>query len=218
MEEVQRTISSRPISSDQSEGGPKIYPHPYQPEGQKYWDYDPMAPHKTLQEAFNERRYDVVINSSSRVREIKAKKTRRELAKELLATSSLNHPPNSGSEVNHAETEIYRSMAERLDYATKRQVVERHREWCVKNRRWAYFDELATPHAKSSMRCVNYHHHQMPPPNSSASLSQREIKERTRRKYEKLPEVQQRLLREKLEENKVKNRIKSTIFKKVCFI
>lgn len=45
-------------------------------------------------------------------------------------------------------------------------------------------------------------------------LSSQEIIEQTKKKYQKLPEVQQKKLKQKLEESKVRNRIKSNIFKK----
>lgn len=212
-EEVRSSRSSKHLDA-------KIYPHPYQPDDQKFWEYDRYA-QMTLQEAFRAHRYDVICNSRRRIRELKAKEARRQLAKELLLgaaaaaasdeySTTTRTPLACPSAAMDTETELYRQMAHRLEYATRRQVIDRHRELCARNRRFAYFTELSTPGAK---RVPVHHCNAGPPP--TAAMSQREIKERTRRKYEKLPEVQQRLLREKLEENKVKNRIKSNIFKKV---
>lgn len=161
----------------------------------------------TLQEAFRTYRGDVIVSSRQRMRSIKAKETRRQLAKEMILQGRQDEVA--------AETELYKAIAERLDYETKRHVFDRHRELVQKNRRYARFDELATPGVRrpitSSRACCGGGGSV----NSGGGMSTREIKERTRRKYEKLPEVQQKLLREKLEESKAKNRIKSNIFKKV---
>lgn len=48
-------------------------------------------------------------------------------------------------------------------------------------------------------------------------MSSEEIKTQTLKKYKKLPEVQQKQLKQKLEDCKKLNRIKSNIFKKVMF-
>lgn len=193
----------------------KIYPHPYQPRDQRYWIYDQYSP-MTLQEAFRTYRNDVIVNSRQRMRMIKAKETRRQLAKELL----LGHQDVDELETSARETEFYRAMEERLEYESKRHVLDRHRELTsagrrADRRRRSYFDELSRPGGMKQQRRA------APVSTSSSSMSlshgmsSREIKERTRKKYEKLPEVQQKLLREKLEESKAKNRIKSNIFKKV---
>lgn len=185
---------------------PKIYPHPHQASNQTFWEYDRTAP-MTLQDAFRTYRYDVILNSRQRMRQLKAKETRRQLAKEMLIRGG------GAADNDAAETELYKSIEERLKYESKRQVIDRHRQFAQKNRRFAHFEELAYP----GMRVRSVPHVVPSYQPSSGGMSSREIKERTRRKYQRLPEVQQKLLREKLEENKAKNRIKSNIFKKVNF-
>lgn len=184
----------------------KIYPHPYQPPDQRFWEYDRYAP-MTLQEAFRLHRYDVIMNSKKRMRELKAKETRRQLAKELLLCSDGVESVRVGD-----ETELYRAMNERLEIDRRQHLIERHHVmWNKSNGRYAYFKELSTRTSSRRPHCCAAGSGA----DAAPSMSKREIKERTRRKYEKLPEVQQRLLKEKLEENKVKNRIKSNLYKKV---
>lgn len=197
-EQVEHVVRMYGSSGEPTADG-KIYPHPHQPHDQTFWEYDRYN-HMSLQDAFRTHRYDVILNSRQRVRDLKAKETRRQLARELLL--------RGGDE--RQEVELYRSMAERLEHESRRHLIDRQRALAEKNRRFAYFNELATPTAAAASAAANRRQAQ-----SGVPMSKREIKERTRRKYEKLPEVQQKLLREKLEENKAKNRIKSNIFKKV---
>ena len=48
-------------------------------------------------------------------------------------------------------------------------------------------------------------------------MTSKEIKNQTKKIYQKLPEVQQKQLKQRDEENKKRNRIKSMIYKKVLF-
>jgi hypothetical protein len=128
----------------------------------------------TLQEAFRVHRYDVILNSRKRVREVKAKEAKRQIAAELRVVD-------------------YRMMEKKLDNNRRLHEFNRAHEY-ERNKRYDYFTALSSRHR---------------------NMSQKEMKDQTKKKYQKLPEVQQKILKEKLEENKLKNRIKSNLYKKV---
>jgi hypothetical protein len=149
----------------------------FQTEQDKYLEYDRHHRHMTLQEAFRIYKYNVILNSRKRVREIKSKETKRQVENELKIADynkmlELKRLHGFGGSNRYAGA--YRDDLEKRKY-------DYFSTWSAKNR----------------------------------NMSQKEIKDQTKKKYEKLPEVQQKKLKEKLDENRLKNRIKSNLYKKV---
>lgn len=131
-----------------------------------------------LQEAFQVYKYDFLKKSRNRVKEIKIKAARRQVAKELKLDTleQLNAKlAKNCKNLRHRENESNELNEKKINYFT----------------------------IDKAMFTKNRH-----------VMSSQEIVEQTKKKYQKLPEVQQKKLKQKLEENKIRNRIKSNIFKK----
>ncbi|RNA05137.1 hypothetical protein BpHYR1_049976 [Brachionus plicatilis] len=131
-----------------------------------------------LQEAFQIYKYDLLKNSRNRVKEIKIKAARRQVAKELKIDTleQLNAKfSNNIKNIKQRQNEASQDKEKKINYFT----------------------------IDKAMFSKNRH-----------VMSSQEIVEQTKKKYQKLPEVQQKKLKQKLEETKIRNRIKSNIFKK----
>lgn len=154
----------------------------------RYLEYD-RCKQMSLQEAFRIFKYNVILNSRKRVRDIKAKEAKRQVETELKLNDfkmlqkklhSMNH--------HHYHGRLRQSSSS----SSSNYDMERRKKY-------EYFTIV-------------------PPASKSRNMTHKEIKDQTKKNYQKLPEVQQKKLREKLEENKIKNRIKSNLYKKVIHL
>lgn len=145
---------------------------------------DPYSRKQCLQDAFQIHKYEFLKRSKNRVKEIKLKEARRQVATELKTSSYSIFDPKAPKLKNSKQ-----DCSKDCNFAS--------------NKRYEYFTiDKAPPFSHQKARQV---------------MSSQEIKEQTKKKYQKLPEVQQRQLKQKLEESKMRNRIKSNLFKKVNF-
>lgn len=156
----------------------------------------------SLQEAFRLYKYDLISRSRDRQREIKLKEARRRVESEIKSSSSsraMCHHLTSKERIHDhrlKNDELHRLKLSRQSLKTSK----------ARNSQ----DQISGKKPTQPPRYFFIDHNHPP-----SVLTKKEIKEQTRRKYANLPEVRQRQIKQKIEEAKKANRIRSEIYKNV---
>ena len=157
-----------------------------------------------LQEAFQLYKYELISRSRQRLRDIKVREARRRVENEIGRQSSYASLRNQLHQYHQAHGS-----------STSLSQHYQSRNLSVKG---GSATAAAAPRSKASVNRVflvdraSSQNYLSPQPRGPMTADQ--IKEQTKKKYQRLPEVQQRQIKKKLEDDKKKNRIKSHIYKK----
>jgi hypothetical protein len=155
-----------------------------------------------LQEAFQLYKYDFISRSRQRQREIKINETRRKVESDL-------------------KTKTYLTLRNRLE---AKLIHQQQQQKSTKKSNSEYFliDALSSSNNKIHQHQDHHHHHNHHVSDrlrkcriNNHQINSDQIREQTKKKYQKLPEVKQKQIKKQLEENKKRNRIKYNIYKKV---
>ena len=151
----------------------------------------------SLQEAFELNRYDVISRSRQRQKEIQYRSDQRRQETEF-------------------EIERFAAYQKKNDFSqrynpTKSTIASHYKPQCHVQPK-SHSTETSGSH-KSCYFEINVENFQ-----HKRSMTTQEIKTQTKKNYSKLPEVKQKQLKERAEEIKRRNRIKSDIYKKVSSV
>lgn len=150
-----------------------------------------MEPRKlSLQEAFETHKFDLISRSRQRQKEIqfRAEQRQRELEDEAL------------------QIENYQKRLKTLQMNKKMNVLKKYRAATSA----ANKNDVIKSNSKGLMFEINVENFMQ-----KRQMTTQDIKKQTRKMYEKLPEVQQKQLKQRAEELKRANRLRSSIYRKV---
>lgn len=149
----------------------------------------------SLQEAFELNRYDVISRSRQRQKEIQYRSDLRRQETEFEIERFAAYQKNKDFSQRYNQTKS--TIANH--YKPQSQVQSKQHRDLPCNPKSCYFE----------INVDNFQH--------KRSMTTQEIKSQTKKNYSKLPEVKQKQLKERAEEIKRRNRIKSDIYKKVIY-